>query len=59
MCDGCKNGGKPMAALFIRVSTPVQKELSPETQLEAKPWLEEQGYQVPERYILNFVWAIQ
>ncbi|HZA24162.1 MAG TPA: recombinase family protein, partial [Dehalococcoidia bacterium] len=32
---------------------------SPETQLAAIPWLEAQGYKVPEKYIINIVWASQ
>jgi hypothetical protein len=59
MCESCRNGGPQLAAWLVRISTPGQQELSPETQLAAIPWLEAHGYSVPKEYIINIVWASQ
>lgn len=50
-------GGK-IAAIFARVSSPGQEAQSPEGQVaEVKPWLEEQGWIVPEDKIVKVVWS--
>ena len=60
-CVNCRNGGKPIAAVWWRVSTDDQREkLSPETQVNAAIGvLEAQGYTVPpdlhHRYGLGFL----
>ena len=60
MCISCQNGGKPIAALVARVSTIGQTELSLDSQIgEVKPWLEGQGYEVSDEYILKFHWTSQ
>jgi hypothetical protein len=60
MCESCRNGGKPIATTLIRVSNATQEELSPESQRNAvKPWLETQGYLVPDNRILEFTWTSQ
>jgi hypothetical protein len=42
MCESCANGGDPLAAWLVGVSSPGQEQLSPESQLAAIPWLEAQ-----------------
>jgi hypothetical protein len=37
MCESCANGGDPLAAWLVRVSSPGQEQLSPESQLAAIP----------------------
>ena len=45
------------AAIWWRISTRSQLELSPETQIkEARVLLEAQGYTVPEEYIIGAEW---
>ena len=51
---------KPIAAIWTRVSTRDQMDLSPETQVsEVKPWLEDQGYEVPDDRIIKVHWTSQ
>ena len=57
MCKSCESGGKPLAAVWWRVSTPGQVELSPETQVkDSKVLLESQGYLVSGERIIGAVW---
>ncbi len=44
MCRACEAGQKPLAAVWWRVSTDPQKDISPDTQKnEALPWLRLKG----------------
>jgi hypothetical protein len=53
MCESCRNGGKPLAAVWWRVSTEDQKTISPATQRTQALALAKGGdFQVPEDYIL-------
>ena len=48
---------RPIAAIWWRVSTKGQTELSPETQVrEAREMLEAKGYQVPDQYVTGADW---
>ena len=60
MCSSCANGGPLIAAVWARVSTLGQLDLSPETQVnEVKPWLEEQGFIVPDDRLFKVHWTSQ
>ena len=57
MCMNCKNGGKPIAAVWWRVSTVGQLDLSPETQIrESRELAKSEGYEVHEDYIIGADW---
>jgi site-specific DNA recombinase len=57
MCESCRNGGKPLAAIWWRVSTEAQKEISPDTQVkEALALAQTEGYEVPQDYIIGTDW---
>lgn len=46
------------AAIWARVSSPGQRDLSLDSQIaEVKPWLESQGYIVPDNRIIRAVWT--
>src|SRR5687767_4144398 len=58
MCDSCQAGGPPIAALWARVSTRDQVELSPEGQVSrVRPMLESKGYVVPDDKVLKVTWS--
>jgi DNA invertase Pin-like site-specific DNA recombinase len=58
MCTSCTTGGKPVAALWARVSTRDQVELSPEGQVSrVRPMLESKGYVVPDGKVLKVTWS--
>ena len=60
MCDSCRNGGKPVAGIWARVSTESQTEMSLDTQVsDLKPWLESQGFLVPSEKIIKVSWTSQ
>ncbi|MFQ5875600.1 MAG: recombinase family protein, partial [Dehalococcoidia bacterium] len=53
-----KNSQCRLAAIWWRVSTDDQREISPETQiLEAKALAEAEGYDVPDEYVIGTDWA--
>ena len=57
MCKNCESGGKRIAAIWWRVSTRAQTDLSPETQInESRALLESKGYEAPEQFITGAVW---
>ena len=57
MCINCKTGGPKIAAIWWRVSTKSQTELSPETQINgAKEALDAEGYCVPNEFIIGADW---
>ena len=57
MCSSCESGGKPIAAVWWRVSTQSQTETSPDTQIEeAKLLLESKGYQIDDDRIIGADW---
>ncbi len=58
MCVSCKNGGQPIAAVWWRVSTSAQMELSPETQVaKARAVLESKGYMVLPEKVIGADWT--
>ena len=59
MCESCRNGGEPLAAVWWRVSTEDQRErISPDTQVDAaRTILEMQGYLVFPSRIIGTDWA--
>ena len=58
MCNSCESGGKPIGAIWWRVSTKGQAEISPETQIDAgKSLLELSGFAVAEEYIIGRDWS--
>jgi site-specific DNA recombinase len=57
MCVSCQNGGKPQAAVWWRVSTESQTDISPQTQIhEAQEMAEGDGYHVPPEHITGCDW---
>jgi hypothetical protein len=58
MCESCKNGGKPLALVWWRVSTEPQKEISWETQTrEAATLADKDGFYVPPEFVIGTDWA--
>ncbi len=58
MCKGCTTGQRPFAAVWWRVSTASQLDMSPEVQqTEATKLLESEGYHVPDQYVLGADWS--
>jgi len=57
MCRACAAGQKPMAAVWWRVSTESQVDISPETQIhEAQELAESDGCRVPPEHIIGCDW---
>ncbi len=58
MCKSCVTGGKPLAALWARVSTHDQREMSLDSQESAVlGCLTTKGYEVPAEYVLKVDWS--
>ena len=58
MCKSCANGGKPLAAIWSRVSTHDQREMSLDSQESAlQSCLVVMGYEVPPEYVLKVDWT--
>ena len=57
MCINCKTGGKPISAIWWRVSRPEQLEGSPEDQInQSRALAESEGYTVPDEYVIGADW---
>ncbi len=57
MCQSCSNGGQPQAAIWWRVSTESQVDISPQTQIhEARELAEGDGYRVVPEHIIGCDW---
>lgn len=58
MCKSCAAGGKPLAAIWSRVSTYDQREMSLDSQESAvQARLIAMGYEVPGDYVLKVNWT--
>ncbi len=58
MCNSCETGGKQKAAIWWRVSTGDQLELSPQTQVsDARTLLNSEGFIVPDEFVLGADWS--
>ena len=58
MCNSCKTGGKRIAAIWWRVSTGDQLDLSPQTQVsDTRNLLNSEGFIVPDEFVLGADWS--
>ena len=58
MCKSCANGGKPLAAVWARVSTHDQREMSLDSQESGvQNRLMALGYEVPPEYVFRVDWT--